>query len=36
MLNDRDEDDICFRCGRTRHFASSCYASKHIKGYYLK
>jgi predicted GIY-YIG superfamily endonuclease len=26
----------CFRCGREGHYASSCYASKHIKGYYLK
>jgi cellular nucleic acid-binding protein len=28
-------DNCCFRCGREGHFASSCYASKHIKGYYL-
>jgi|APSaa5957512493_1039668.scaffolds.fasta_scaffold39047_2 hypothetical protein len=25
----------CFRCGRKGHYSSSCYASKHIKGYYL-
>jgi hypothetical protein len=25
----------CFRCGRNSHFASSCYAKRHIKGYYL-
>jgi hypothetical protein len=25
----------CFRCGRDGHYATSCYASKHIKGYYL-
>jgi hypothetical protein len=25
----------CFRCGRESHYASSCYASTHIKGYYL-
>lgn len=25
----------CFRCGREGHYASTCYASKHIKGYYL-
>ena len=30
-----DEDNCCFRCGREGHFASSCYASKHIRGYYL-
>jgi len=29
-------DDCCFRCGREGHFASSCYASRHIKGYYIK
>jgi hypothetical protein len=27
---------ICFRCGREGHYATTCYASKHIKGYYLK
>ena len=33
---DSDDDIICcFRCGRKGHYASSCYASKHIKGYYL-
>jgi len=26
----------CFRCGREGHYAPSCYASKHINGYYLK
>ena len=31
-----EEDLICFRCGREGHYASSCYAKKHIKGYYLK
>jgi cellular nucleic acid-binding protein len=39
--SDDDNDDkysnhICFRCGRNGHYASSCYASKHIKGYNLK
>jgi len=38
---DDDEDNTesngcCFRCGREGHFATSCYASKHLKGYYLK
>jgi hypothetical protein len=26
----------CYRCGREGHYATTCYASKHIKGYYLK
>lgn len=35
--SDDDDDEICcFRCGREGHYASSCYASKHVKGYYLK
>ena len=25
----------CYRCGREGHYASNCYASKHIKGYEL-
>jgi len=33
---DEDEVNCCFRCGREGHYASYCYASKHIKGYYLK
>ena len=42
-INQSDEDgdsdeeiNYCFRCGRTGHYSPSCYASKHIKGYYLK
>ena len=31
-----EEDLVCFRCGREGHYASSCYAKKHIKGYYLR
>ena len=36
--SDDNEDNVncCFRCGREGHYASSCYASKHINGYYLK
>jgi hypothetical protein len=33
---DDDNDVICFRCGREGHYANSCYASKHIRGYYLR
>jgi hypothetical protein len=29
------KSNCCFRCGREGHYASSCYASKHINGYYL-
>ena len=25
----------CYRCGRHGHFASSCYASIHVKGYFI-
>lgn len=28
-------NNCCFRCGRKGHYASSCYASTHIKGYCL-
>jgi hypothetical protein len=28
-------NNCCFRCGRDGHYASSCYATKHISGYYL-
>ncbi len=31
-----ESNNCCFRCGREGHYASSCYASKHIKGYYLQ
>ncbi len=31
-----DDDEKCSRCGRKGHKKSRCYASKHIKGYYLK
>lgn len=31
-----DDNNCCFRCGREGHYAGSCYASKHVNGYYLK
>jgi hypothetical protein len=33
---DDDDNQCCYRCGREGHYANTCYASKHIKGYYLK
>jgi len=35
-IKEEDNNDCCFRCGRKGHYVSSCYASKHIKGYYIK
>ena len=35
-VKEEDNNDCCFRCGRKGHYVSSCYASKHIKGYYIK
>ena len=26
----------CHRCGRNGHYKSTCYAKKHVKGFYLK
>lgn len=28
-------EPVCYRCGRPGHYATECYASRHIKGYYL-
>jgi hypothetical protein len=35
-LKNNKNNYCCFRCGRQGHNATLCYASKHIKGYYLK
>lgn len=34
-MNSYKHNNCCFRCGREGHYASSCYASTHINGYYL-
>lgn len=34
--DESDDGNCCFRCGREGHYASSCYALRHINGYYLK
>jgi cellular nucleic acid-binding protein len=41
--NNEDSEDSedeynhrCFRCGREGHYMNSCYASKHVKGHYIK
>lgn len=31
----KKQNDVCFRCGRSGHFANTCYASTNVKGYYL-
>jgi hypothetical protein len=36
VVNNYFDDDVCFRCGREGHYASSCYAKKHIDGYYIR
>lgn len=33
---DTFSDNKCYRCGREGHYASECYAKKHIKGYYIR
>jgi hypothetical protein len=32
----KKQKETCFRCGREGHYSTSCYASTHIKGFYLK
>ena len=32
----KHKTNTCFRCGRTGHYVSNCYAKTHIEGYRLK
>ena len=32
---DNNNNIVCYRCGRKGHYSPQCYATKHIKGYYL-
>jgi hypothetical protein len=34
--SEEEYEPVCFRCGRDGHYASTCYASKHIRGYSLR
>ena len=34
--NKQTKNITCFKCGRIGHYSTSCYASKHVNGYYLK
>jgi hypothetical protein len=33
--DDNYKSSNCYNCGRKGHYSTNCYASKHIKGYYL-
>lgn len=35
VYEEDDDEDECFRCGRTGHWASTCYATFHANGYPL-
>ncbi len=29
------KDGVCYRCGNSGHYSPSCYATKHVKGYFI-
>ena len=29
------KEDACYRCGNSGHYSPECYATRHVKGYYL-
>ena len=33
--DEESDGNICFRCGRNGHYASKCYAKRHVHGYHL-
>jgi hypothetical protein len=33
--NTKNKKGCCYRCGRKGHYSPQCYATKHMKGYYL-
>ena len=33
--DDNNPSNTCHKCGRHGHYANNCYASRHVKGYYL-
>lgn len=35
-INKNKEEYCCYRCGRGGHYIRDCYATYHIKGYYIR
>lgn len=36
LCRKQNTNDCCYRCGRTGHYASDCFAKYHLKGYYIR